>query len=130
MMQDNIMIRQKLPYIVITKDTFERLILNLQKQMLLESKAYKLGLDLMEFTSSYSTCINDLLRSIFNEEQLGWIEWFLYERPSLVKDGDENKAWKTLEDGTKEEICYDIDSLWKELQEIETKNIVESMDLS
>jgi len=29
---------------------------------------------------------------------------------------DNNKAWKTNEDGTEEEICHTIDSLWETIQ--------------
>ena len=41
-----------------------------------------------------------------------WIDWYLYERDSL--SGEINQAWD--KDGTP--ICYDIPSLWKEVEEL------------
>lgn len=122
------MIRQKFPYIAVSKETFTQIILKLQLVSMKQGNLYNSGLDVTNFTDDYHNIITTLLKSIFNEEQLGWIEWFLYERPSFKNEP--LSAYKTLDDGTKVEICYDIDSLWELLKEIEMKNIVESMDLS
>ena len=48
---------------------------------------------------------------------MGWIDWYLYERPSLTGKGKPNKAWKKV--GRKKvEICHTIDSLWEEINTI------------
>ena len=119
------MAKQKSPNLCIDRDTFFKVIAGMQITSRDEGKAYDLGVDLLTFTEQYNNIIHHLLQSIFNEEQMGWIEWFLYERPSLK--GEDNKAWKTLEDGTKVKICNNIDSLWEEIQNIETKNIAECL---
>lgn len=95
-----------------TKETFQKIIL---KTELVHRKAYelyKLGIDLTTHEEDYLIIIDELMREAFNEEQLGWIDWYLYERESLTRKGKPNKAWKTV--GKKKvEICYDIDSLWE-----------------
>jgi hypothetical protein len=99
------------------KQTFEALILKLQYLAERELALSRLGVDLLEYTDHYYFVINLLLESTFDEYQVGWINWFIYERPSLVKNGEANQAWKTLDDGTKVEICHTIDSLWETINE-------------
>lgn len=108
-----------------SKEAFEKVILTLQLIDKKQSLLYKGGLDVTNFTDDYYKIIHVFFESIFNEEQMGWIDWFLYERPSF--SGENLCAYKTLEDGTKVEICYDIDSLWEELLDIEKKNIIENL---
>ena len=95
------------------KSTFSTIVLKLQLAFKRNDELYKLGVEMSQVTDTYHFIIDELMRSCFNEEQLGWIDWYLYERPSLIERGKYNQAWKTLKDGTKEEICYDIDSLWE-----------------
>ncbi len=77
-------------------------------------KIYDLGIDLMEFTEPYEKIIDVLFGSVFNSEQRGWIDWYLYERIGF--DGKELKAYKTV--GKKKvRICHTIDSLWDTIQE-------------
>ena len=100
------------------KETFEEVILKLQLMRKKSHKLYDLGIDLMEYTEPYERIIDLLFKSHFNDDQLGWIDWFLYERPSLTEKGQYNKAWKTdKETGEQIEICYDIDSLWETIRE-------------
>ena len=94
------------------KELFEEIILKLQLMQIKSRKLYDLGIDLMEYTEPYERIIDVLFQSHFNKEQIGWIDWYLYERPSLTDKGKPNKAWKTV--GKKKvEICHTIDSLWK-----------------
>jgi hypothetical protein len=93
------------------KETFSNIILKLQLAFKRNDELYKLGVELSQVTDTYHFIIDELMRSCFNEEQLGWIDWYLSERENF--SGKIKKAWKTLKDGTKEEICYDIDSLWE-----------------
>jgi len=99
-----------------TKELFEEIILKLQLMHEKGRKTYDLGIDLMEYTEPYERVIDVLLKSHFNNEQIGWIDWYLYERPSLLKNGKPNKAYKAV--GKKKvEICHTIDSLWETIQE-------------
>ena len=95
-----------------TKELFEEIILKLQLMHEKGRKTYDLGIDLMEYTEPYERMVDVLLKSHFNDEQIGWIDWYLYERPSLTGKGKPNKAYKTA--GKKKvEICHTIDSLWE-----------------
>lgn len=95
-----------------TKETFSSIILKLQLAFKRNDELYKLGVEMSQVTDTYHFIIDELMRNCFNEEQLGWIDWYLYDRPSLTERGKPNKAWKKV--GKKKvEICYDIDSLWE-----------------
>lgn len=98
------------------KELFEELILKLQLMHEKGRKLYDLGIDLLEYTEPYERIIDVLLKAHFNDDQIGWIDWYLYERPSLTERGKPNKAFKTV--GKKKvEICHTIDSLWETIQE-------------
>ncbi len=94
-----------------TKDLFEEIILKLQMLHEKNYQLYKLGIDLMEYTEPYERIIDVLFKSSFNEDQLGWIDWYLYERKTI--SGDILEA----HDADGNPICYDIDSLWETVQE-------------
>jgi hypothetical protein len=97
-----------------TKQSFEKIILNLQTAHNRSREMYKLGVDLMHYEENYEKVVDELFRAAFNPDQLEWVDWFLYEREGF--DGKINKAWKKV--GRKKvEICYDIDSLWETIQE-------------
>ena len=92
------------------KKQFEKVIFNIQLAQKRSWEINKLGLDLMDFEGTYQTVIDELFRAAFNEEQVGWIDWFLYEKEGIR--GEINKAYKTV--GKKKvEICHTIDSLWE-----------------
>jgi len=93
-----------------TKQSFEKIILNLQLAHKKSRELYKLGVDLMEYDESYEFVIDELFNASFNEDQRRWIDWFLYERES--PSGKILKATKKV--GRKRvEICHTIDSLWE-----------------
>lgn len=98
-----------------TKKVFEELIFTLQSLSYNSHKAYELGINLLDFAEPYYKAINLLFKSCFNQEQIDWIDWYLYERDMISSDN--SKAWKTNKDGTGEEICHTIDSLWETVQE-------------
>jgi hypothetical protein len=102
-----------------TKQQFEEVILKLQLTQLRSQQLYKLGVDLMEIEEPYHNVIDILFSSCFNDEQMGWIDWFLYERVGI--NGKILKATKKV--GRKKvEICYDIDSLWETVCEAGQQN--------
>jgi hypothetical protein len=92
------------------KEAFQNIILKLQLTQLRSQQLYKLGVDLMEIEEPYQGVIDILFNSCFNGEQMGWIDWFLYERVGI--NGKILKATKKV--GRKKvEICHTIDSLWE-----------------
>jgi hypothetical protein len=101
-----------------TKETFQKIILKIHLINTKDHEFYKLGVDLSKYSEDHMIIIQELMEEVFNKDQLGWIEWYLYERESLTRKDKPNKAWKTdKETGKKIEICYDIDSLWETVQE-------------
>jgi hypothetical protein len=100
------------------KELFEEIILKLQMMHEKNHALYKLGIDMLDFTEPYDRIIDILFKSYFNDDQLKWIDWFLYERPSLTERGKPNQAFKTdNKTGEQIEICHTIDSLWETIQE-------------
>ena len=93
-------------------EVFEKVINQIKEQDDKISTLYKMGVDLIEFSDSYSSLRSLLLRAYYGEDGEDWISWFLYERDSSV-GADPNQAWD--KDGTP--ICYDIPSLWKCVEE-------------
>jgi len=93
------------------KELFEEIILKLQSMHEKNHALYKLGIDMLDFTEPYDRIIDILFKSYFNKDQLGWIDWFLYERKT--HKGEILEA----HDADGNSICYDIDSLWKTIQE-------------
>jgi hypothetical protein len=101
------------------KQQFEEIILNLQLSHLRSQQLYKLGVNLMDIEEPYHKVIDVLFNSYFNSEQMGWIDWFLYERVGI--NGKINKATKKV--GKKKvEICHTIDSLWETVCEAGRQN--------
>jgi len=97
-----------------TKQSFEKIILNLQVAHKKSRELYKLGVDLIQYDENYEFVIDELFKATFNEEQRGWVDWFLYEREGF--NGKIQKAWKKV--GRKKvEICHTIDSLWETVHE-------------
>jgi len=100
------------------KETFEEVIIKLQLMQEKTHKLYDIGIDIMEYKEPYEGIIDLFFKSHFNNEQIRWINWYLYEIPSLTRNGLPNQAWKTdNETGEKIKICHTIDSLWETIQE-------------
>jgi len=96
------------------KQSFEKIILNLQAARLRSREMYKLGVDLMNYEENYEHVIDELFRAAFNVDQLECIYWYLFERES--PNGKILKAHKKV--GRKKvEICHTIDSLWETVNE-------------
>ena len=85
-------------------EAFEYLISEIKSASSLDSKFYKLGLDIQSISDPYHKIISHLLKVYYGEAGEDWISWFLYER----SDDGGDQAWD--EDGTP--ICYDVPSLW------------------
>lgn len=70
--------------------------------------AYKLNIDLTEFTDDDSWVIQHLWAEILTEEGNDWFSWFMYEKAYLYELREDMKAW----DENKNEICQTIDDLY------------------
>ena len=92
-------------------EVFERIITQIQAQHERSFAANRLGIDLINYEEEHAEVIHLLLSAYYGEEGRDWIEWYLYERDSI--NGEVNQAWD--KDGNP--ICYDIPSLWKEVEE-------------
>ena len=94
--------------------TFTTIIEGIEKHNERKNNAYKLGIDLIAFDEDYyREVVRPLMAEVFTEEGIGWINWYLYERPSIT-------GGKNLEafDKDGKPICFDIPSLFSVLQEL------------
>ena len=66
--------------------------------------AYRLGIDLIEFTESAQEVVNTLLKHVFDEHQYETLSWWMYEkdfgrREDLqMWDKDGNEVCRTVEE--------------------------------
>ena len=83
---------------------FTRLIELIQSDNTRTRAAYKLGIDLSEFSESAQEVIDLLLRHVFDEHQYECITWWMYEkdfgrREDLqMWDADGNEVCRTVEE--------------------------------
>lgn len=89
---------------------FSKLISNLQASFERTDKINDLGLNLLDYDELYYNIIDDLLEESFTREGADWIGWYLHDRFCL----SQNEPQKAFNKYGKE-ICYDIESLWKEV---------------
>jgi hypothetical protein len=98
-------------------ESFKYLIENLAECSEKDDAFYKMGLDLSNISDPYHQIITHLLRVYYGKDGEDWISWFLYER----RGDEEFQAW----DEDKNPICYDVDSLWKHVEEIRVSSSFE-----
>jgi hypothetical protein len=98
-------------------ESFEYLINSLKEASDRDNSIYKLGLDLSNISDDYQKIITHLLKVYYGEEGEDWISWFLYER----REEESFQAW----DENKNPICYDVESLWKHIEEIRVSSSFE-----
>ena len=66
--------------------------------------AYRLGIDLTEFTESAQEVVNTLLKHVFDEHQYECLSWWMYERDFgrrenlQMWDADGNEVCRTVEE--------------------------------
>jgi hypothetical protein len=93
-------------------EVFEKIVTLIKEQSERSFKLAEMGVDLINYEDSYAAAITLLLRVYYGKEGEDWISWYIYEREGL--SGEILKAWD--KDGN--EICYDIPSLWKCVEEL------------
>lgn len=92
-------------------EQFKNLIETIEKVRERSSSLHKLDIDLLDFEDSYFKIIDILMKSVFDEEGHGWVDWYLYERIGF------NDKVNLATDENGKEICYDIPSLWEVAKE-------------
>lgn len=88
----------------IRPEVFERIVFELKEQQEKLDKAYKTGIDLIDFTCPYESVISMLIGSIYGQEGRDTFDWWCYEknfgeRTDLkMTDKDENELCRTIEE--------------------------------
>ena len=93
-------------------EVFEKIVTLIKEQSERSFKLAEMGVDLINYEDAYANAITLLLRAYYGADGEDWISWYLYERESL--SGEILQAW----DKEGNEICYDIPSLWKCVEEL------------
>ncbi len=94
-----------------TYQQFEILIKTIQKNRENSLQLYVLGIDLSGYNDDLYKVIDILMEKAFGDIKKEWIDWFIYER--VTPGGEILEAW----DENKKPICYDIKSLWEEVNQ-------------
>jgi len=96
-------------------EVFTEVLNRLRKQSDKQNVLYELDIDLINYSDDYTSIINILLEVYYGKEGTDWIYWYLYERDPV---GTIDQA--TTNDG--KPICYDIKSLWEEVEQCRLDN--------
>ena len=99
-------------------EVFTEILNKLRKQSDKEHALYALNVDLINFSDDYSTVIDMLLEVYYGKEGSDWISWYMWERDPV---GTIDQA--TTNDG--KPICYDVKSLWEEVEQCRLDNKTE-----
>jgi hypothetical protein len=99
-------------------EVFTEILNRLKKQSDKQDVLYELDIDLINFSDDHASVINILLDVYYGKEGTDWIYWYLYERDPV---GTIDQA--TTNDG--KPICYDIKSLWEEVEQCRLDNTKE-----
>ena len=103
---------------VMTLETFTKLIDHINEYGSKIHKLYQLGVDVIHMNDEYyKYVIEPLMVEAFGKTGWDWIEWFIYERPSF--SDKPNSA--TDENGNP--ICFDIPSLYEHVKGLKSENI-------
>ena len=96
-------------------EVFTEILNRLRKQSDKQDVLYELDIDLINYSDDYTSIINILLEVYYGKDGTDWIYWYLYERDPV---GTIDQA--TTNDG--KPICYDIKSLWEEVEQCRLDN--------
>lgn len=91
-----------------TFDKFNGLLQTMEELGRKQHAAYKLGIELSDFTDDFYGVINDLLRAVYGDDGYEWISWFMFENDFGRKGLGATMHGKPT--------CYDALSLWKEIE--------------
>ena len=96
-------------------EVFTEILNKLKKQSDKHDVLYELDIDLVNFSDNYTTVIEILLQVYYGKEGADWISWYMWERDPV---GTIDQA--TTNDG--KPICYDVKSLWEEVEQCRLDN--------
>jgi len=99
-------------------EVFTEILNRLRKQSDKEHALYVLDIDTINFSDNYTSVINILLEVYYGKDGADWINWYLWERDPF---GTIDQA--STNDG--KPICYDIQSLWEEVEQCRLDNTKE-----
>ena len=99
-------------------EVFTEILNRLRKQSDKEHALYVLDIDTINFSDNYTSVIEILCQVYYGKEGADWISWYLWERDPL---GTIDQA--STNDGLP--ICYDIQSLWEEVEQCRLDNTKE-----
>ena len=97
------------------QEVFTEIIKRIREQSDKQNALYKLDVDLINYSDNYTSVIDILLKDYYGEDGADWIDWYLYER-------DENGALDQAHTNDGKPICYDIKSLWEEVEQCRLDN--------
>ena len=99
-------------------EVFTEILNKLRKQSDKEHALYQLDVDVINFSDDYTSIINILLEVYYGKEGSDWISWYMWERDPVGKIDQ-----ATTNDG--KPICYDVKSLWEEVEQCRLDNKTE-----
>jgi hypothetical protein len=118
-----------------TYESFLKVLLSLQKQDRVISKAYEMKIDIIDFVDPYHAIISVLIKEIYGEVGYEWFSWYCYDSEFGQRDWSTQASYKQKGDNTIEiehevgevrfgaydehgnPICYSHESLWEYLEE-------------
>ena len=96
-------------------EVFAEILNKLKKQSDKQDALYDLDVDLINYSDDHNSVIDILLEVYYGKEGADWISWYLWERDPV---GTIDQA--TTSDG--KPICYDVKSLWEEVEQCRLEN--------
>jgi hypothetical protein len=99
-------------------EVFEAIVKTMIDQQNRLAKLIELGVDTYTYESGYVGVVTLLLRAYYGAEGEDLVSWYIYEREC----SDLPEKPTMIDRKTKEEICYDISSLWRRVEEIRVSN--------
>ena len=95
----------------IRPEVFKQIVSKLKEQQEKSDKAYKAGIDLIDFTDPYASVISMLIGTIYGKEGKETFDWWCYEKDW----GEQTDLTMTDKDGN--ELCRTIEELHQYLEE-------------
>ena len=96
-------------------EVFAEILNKIKKQSDKQDALYDLDVDLINYSDDHNSVIDMLLQVYYGKDGADWISWYIWERDP---NGASDQA--TTSDG--KPICYDVKSLWEEVEQCRLDN--------
>ena len=96
-------------------EVFTEILNKIKKQSDKQDALYDLDVDLINYSDDHNSVIDMLLQVYYGKDGADWISWYIWERDP---NGASDQA--TTSDG--KPICYDVKSLWEEVEQCRLDN--------